>query len=152
MLLLWLDRSLSYQTSLVLVIIFTLNHFRLQLMTYFLFQHIREPMRYREKEAPSLLDLTNEQDMISNLVYLSLLGNSDHICTEFDLNCCSEPNKYYQIRKYNSSTANIDLMKQALSNVDWVTSTPTLMSPAWLLFKLSFQSIIDEYVPIYKQR
>ena len=47
----------------------------------FLFQHINEPTRYREEETPSLLDLvfTNEQDMISNLVYLPPLGNSDHI-------------------------------------------------------------------------
>jgi len=79
-------------------------------------------MRYREEEAPSLLDLTNEQDMISNLV---LLRNSDHVCIEFDLNCCSEPKKYDN-QKYNSRTANIDLMKQVLSNVDWAANMETL--------------------------
>ena len=68
----------------------------------FLFQHINEPTRYREEETPSLLDLvfTNEQDMINNLVYLPPLGNSDHICIEFDLICYSEPKKYDNL-KYN---------------------------------------------------
>ena len=67
-----------------------------------------------------MLDLifTNEQDMIKNLAYLPPLGNSDHICIEFDLICYLEPKKFDNL-KYNIRAANIDLMKQALSNVDW---------------------------------
>ena len=120
----------------------------------FLFQHINEPTRYREEETPSLLDLvlTNEQDMINNLVYLPPLGNSDHICIEFDLICYSEPKKYDNL-KYNIRAANIDLMKQALTNVDWVSNMETLdTNESWLLFKSIFQDIIDTYVPTYKQR
>ena len=53
----------------------------------YLFQHVTEPTRIRQDESPSLLDLvfTNEQDMINNLSYLQPLGNSDHICIQFDI-------------------------------------------------------------------
>ena len=101
-----------------------------------------------------MLDLvfTNEQDMINNLSYLPPLGNSDHICIEFDLTCYIEPKKSMNL-KYNIRAANIDLMKQALGNVDWESILDALdTNDAWLLFKAIFQDIIDKYVPIYKQR
>ena len=60
---------------------------------------------------------TNEQDMVNNLSYLPPLGSSDHICIEFDLICYHEPKKLVNI-KYNIRAANIELMKQALGNVD----------------------------------
>ena len=43
-------------------------------------------------------------------------------------------------------------MKQALDNVDWVSILDTHTNDAWLLFKVIFQDIVDNYVPIYKQR
>ena len=44
-------------------------------------------------------------------------------------------------------------MKQALSNVDWVSIMETLdTNESWLLFKSIFQDIIDKYIPTYKQR
>jgi len=90
--------------------------------------------------------------MINNLVYLPPLGNSDHVCIEFDLNCYSEPKKYDNL-KYNIRAANIDQMKQALSNVDWASILEILDTiESWLLFKSIFKGIIDKYVPIYKQR
>ena len=129
-----------------------------QLMDYyddlFLFQHITEPTRFRQEEIPNLLDLvfTNEQDMINNLSYLPPLGSSDHICIEFDLICYPEPRKSVNL-KYNIRAANIELMKQALGDVDWVSTLHTLdANGAWLLFKTIFQDIIDKYVPTYKQR
>jgi len=55
----------------------------------FLFQHVDKPTRIRQGDSPSLLDLvfTNEENMITNLMYLPPLGNSDHICIQFDLLC-----------------------------------------------------------------
>ena len=90
--------------------------------------------------------------MINNLSYLPPLGNSDHICIEFDLTCYLEPKKSVNL-KYNIRVANIELMKQALGNVDWVSILDALdTNDAWLLFKAIFQEIIDKYLPIYKQR
>ena len=96
------------------------------------------PTKFRS-ETPSLLDLvfrTNEQDMIDNITTLAtprkqhryyvrsiqyvhnIYGNSDDACIEFDLICYSKVIKPENI-KYNTRAANIELMKQALSDVDW---------------------------------
>ena len=76
--------------------------------------------RIRHNASPSLLDLvfTSEKDMVANLSYLLPLGNSDHICLLFNVLCYSEYNVSINIR-YNVGTANIDMMKEALGNVDW---------------------------------
>ena len=120
----------------------------------FLFQHVTEPTRLRQEETPSLLDLifTNEQDMINNLLYSPPLGNSDHICIEFDLTCYLELNKSENF-KYNIGAANIDLMKQALCDVDWESILDTLnTNDAWMLFKTIFQDLVNKHVPTYKLR
>ena len=111
----------------------------------FLFQHITKPTRFRKDESPSLLDLvfTNEQDMISNLSYLPPLGKSDHICIHFELLCYSAHKKADNVR-YNVGAANIELMKETLGNVDWVSILdPLEITRAWLLFrKLSFRVLL----------
>ena len=63
---------------------------------------------------------TNEEDMITNLSYLPPLGNSDHICIQFDLVCYLEPKRMDNF-KYNRIVANIDLMKHILGDVDFVS-------------------------------
>ena len=57
----------------------------------------------------NLLDLifTNESDMIDNLLYLPPLGNSDHICMEFNLMCYAEQKKLDNF-KYNIRAVNFD--------------------------------------------
>jgi len=50
-------------------------------------------------------------------------------------------------------TANIDLMKETLSNVDWVSILDPLdATGAWLLFKSIFQDTNDRCVPTYRPR
>jgi len=72
----------------------------------FLFQHICNPTRFRQDASPILLDLvfTNEKDMVANLSHLPPLGNSDHICLQFDVLCYSEYNVSDNLR-YNIGTA-----------------------------------------------
>ena len=45
-----------------------------------MYQHVTQPARGRGEDAPSLLDLilTNEQEVVSALKYISPLGKSDH--------------------------------------------------------------------------
>ena len=90
--------------------------------------------------------------MINNLLYSPPLGNSDHICIEFDLTCYLELKKSENF-KYNISAANIDLMKQALCDVDWESILDTLnTNDAWMLFKAIFQDLVNKHVPTYKLR
>ena len=90
--------------------------------------------------------------MVTNLLHLPPLGNSDHICIQFDLLCYLEPKKTDNL-KYNTRAANIDLMKQTLGDVDWVSLLDPLdMSDAWLQFRSIFQDALDNCVPTYKPK
>ena len=54
----------------------------------FMYQHVTQPTRERGADAPSLLALilTNEQEMVSAIKYISPLGKSDHAVLQFT--CC----------------------------------------------------------------
>ncbi|CAG2193300.1 Peflin,Programmed cell death protein 6,Sorcin [Mytilus edulis] len=65
------------------------NRFLDSIQENFLFQHTIKPTRWRGTDTPHTLDLilTNEEEMISNLEYMSPLGKSDHCVLSFDYNC-----------------------------------------------------------------
>ena len=59
--------------------------------TYF-FQHVTKPTRYQEGNESSVLDIifTNEEDMVTDIEFLSGLGKSDHLVLDFSLLCYTE--------------------------------------------------------------
>ena len=59
--------------------------------SYFLFQHITEPTRFREGQKPTLDDIifTNESEMSEKLKYLAPPGGSDHAALELNLSLAS---------------------------------------------------------------
>ena len=140
----WLDLSGSSSNSHIEPFLDTVDDL-------FLFQHVSNPTRFSQNATPNLLDLvfTNEKDMVTNLSYLPPLGNSDHVCIQFDVLCYSECKESDNIR-YNIRAADIDMMKMTLSEIDWTSILdPQDTNDAWLLFKSKFQEIIDKYVPTY---
>ena len=115
----------------------------------FLLQHVCNPTRFRQAVSLSLLHLvfTSEKDMVANPSYLLPLGNSDHICLQFSVLCYSEYDVSNNIR-YNIGAANIDMMKEAIGNIDWESILDPLdTNDAWLLFKCIMQNLIDKHVP-----
>ncbi|VDI00955.1 Hypothetical predicted protein [Mytilus galloprovincialis] len=55
----------------------------------YLYQHVTKPTRWRGSDTPHVLDLifTNEENMVSDIEYLSPLGKSDHCVIQFQYNC-----------------------------------------------------------------
>ena len=53
----------------------------------FLFQHVREPTRFREEQMPSILDLilTNEENSVEKIDYLPSLGKIIMQCSVLTL-------------------------------------------------------------------
>ena len=87
-----------------------------------------------------------------HILHLPPLGNSDHVCNEFDLICYLEVKKPDSI-KYNITAASIELMKQALSDVDWESILdPLNTNDAWLLFKTIFQDLLDKHGHLHTER
>jgi len=50
---------------------------------------VNKPTRWRGTDTPHVLDLvfTNEENMVSEMEYLSPLGKSDHCVVQFQFNC-----------------------------------------------------------------
>ena len=59
---------------------------------WFLWQHVKEPTRYRSQQTANILDLvmTNEEDMIQHINYNEPVGKSDHLCIDWNLNCFAD--------------------------------------------------------------
>ena len=98
----------------------TLTHPTLSLTLFqfcFLYQHVRQPTRFRLGEASNVLDLvfTDEEGMVANLTFLPGLGNSDHIILSFDLVCFSTPKPQQRTR----TCTDYRELEQCLSVVDW---------------------------------
>ena len=87
----------------------------------FLFQHVREPIRYRSQNVPNILDLilTNDEDMVSNLIYKPGLGKSYHVILEFTYNCYIESSDY-SYNKFNCFKGNYNEITNKLQETDWV--------------------------------
>ena len=77
----------------------------------FLFQHVREPTRFREGQTPNILDLilTNEENMVEKIDYLPSLGKSDHLVLSFSFNCF--------IEKVLSSQKSTTLTREIMNHV-----------------------------------
>jgi len=84
----------------------------------FLYQHVNEPTRYRYNQTHNTLDLTNEKNMINEVLYQSVLGLRDHVCLEFKYSC--------YVETCNRLTPRLDLYRtdfdkfnSLLSSVEW---------------------------------
>ncbi|CAC5374164.1 unnamed protein product [Mytilus coruscus] len=96
------------------------NIFLESLQDNFICQHTTKPTRWRGADTPHTLDLviTNEEEMISNLEYMSPLGKSDHCVLSFDFNCYVNIKRTPRRAKlYNRGNYN-DFI-QELNKINW---------------------------------
>jgi len=121
----------------------------------YLVQHVMEPTRYHPGETSHILDLvfTNEQTMINEVHYLPGLGCSDHICLSFKFMCYSLHASSNNRPKYDLYHADFEKMRELLSNIDWYGNLTSLsIHRAWKFFTLHFNEILDQCIPLTKQR
>ena len=77
--------------------------------------------RFRVNQQPSVLDLimSNEEDMVVNLEYLSPLGASDHKVLTFQFNCyCRYTKNSSTCTHFNYYKGNYESMRHGLK-IDW---------------------------------
>ena len=91
-----------------------------KLNDFFLYQHVNEPTRYRQNQTPSALDLviTNEEQMINEILYQPGLGLSDHVCLNFEYSCYVERCNR-SVPKFNLYRADFSKLNSLISSVDW---------------------------------
>ena len=117
----------------------------------FWYQHTMQPTRYRENQTPSLIDLilTNEEDMITNVQYLSPLGKSDHIIMVLDTNM-NISDKDYTLR-YAYDKGNYEEILNSLKKVNWKEALADKNTEeAWNMFEQKLLKEMDKHVPKYR--
>ena len=121
-----------------------------QLNDLFLYQHVNGPTRHRQNQTPSTLDLviSNEEQMINEILYQPGLGLSDHVCLNFNYSCyvekCNRP-----ISGFNLYCADFDQLNSLLSSVDWEEALRDLnINNAWKYFSSMFNTFIMECIPM----
>ena len=118
----------------------------------FLFQHVKEPTRYRSQNVPNILDLilTNKEDTVSNLIHKPGLGKSDHVILEFTYNCYIESSDY-SYNKFNFFKGNYNEIRNKLQETDWTHDLMGLsLTEAWETLTEKLIKLVEEYVPVSK--
>ena len=108
---------------------------------------------HRENETPNILDLvlSSEESMISDLDYLPPLGESDHVCMKFRVNCnqhLSEPKQ----QKLNIFKADIPAIIQKLSIYNWTELLNSTFQEDYATFFGILERIMLEETPLRTPR
>ena len=113
-------------------------------------QHVFEPTRFRDRNEPSLLDLifSNEEVMIHQLRQNPGLGDSDHTCINFVLNCYAEVSN--PITRPNYFKANYKKIRERLSKIIWSSKLHGNFTTAYLMFVEILDSSMEGCIPEYK--
>lgn len=122
----------------------------------YLLQHVEHATRQRGSDQPSLLDLvlTNEINQISDIIYESPLGKSDHSTLVFNYHCYYE---FSQTRgRYNYHKGDYVGMCSDDSIDGWKiemtarAETSTDIEELWLMVKNKLFELRSKYVPYIK--
>ena len=113
-----------------------------------LFQHVTQPTRYREGETSRSLDLlfTNEEGMLSHLLFLPGLGKSDHVVLKFSIHCYTfrTPDNS---RRLNFNKANFVLMNNMIGSTDWSYLEQLDVKEGWEFFRDSLTQAVASCIP-----
>ena len=117
----------------------------------YLHQHILEPTRHRDGNEPGLLYLvfTNEEDMINDLKHNAGLGDSDHECLNFNLNCYGEVPKKKSMR--NHFKADFTTIRDRLSKVNWISKLHGDFKTEYIEFCNILEEATEGCIPEYRK-
>jgi len=115
----------------------------------FLFQHVRQPTRFRHGESPNILDLilSNEEGLVQDLRYLPGLGNSDHVTLRFSLTCFTKE-AGSSTRKHNFWRADFDALNKLMADEHWQEMESLGVDDSYTFFKTSLKRHTELCVPV----
>ena len=119
----------------------------------YLYQHIKSPTRYREKQKANVLDLViTNGDCIAAIDIQSPLGKSDHAVME--MVCILEYEQHKDTKKYNWAMGNYEEMctflRSKWGNEEDIKNI-TDVNEMWMNIKDVIEAGIEKFVPKIKQ-
>ena len=117
----------------------------------YLHQHIFQPTRYRANQEPSLLDLifTNEEGMLQDLSHHPGLGESDHECLVFQLNCYKE--EVTKTSRLNFQKGDYATIRSRLQEINWKELLEGEFLSAYATFIDTLRKAMDGCIPDHKK-
>ena len=117
----------------------------------YIYQHIKEPTRYRDGQNPSCLDLvlTNEDSMISqeSININPPLGKSDHSIVSFEYVCYYEEEDTSE-EKFQYFKGNYANLRETLSGINWEEKLKNkTVEQMWDVFKNCLLEEISNNIP-----
>ena len=114
-----------------------------------LYQHVLRPTRYRQGHEPSLLDLvlTNEEGMVNDIKHNPGLGDSDHECLSFSLDCYKDDRVNLENRP-NYYKADFVTIKERLQ-LNWSSFLTGKFLEDYLTFMNIMEKSLEGCVPNY---
>ena len=84
-------------------------------------QHVNSPTHHRALQTPTLIDLilSNESELVQNVVSCSPLGNSHHSVLCFNLDITTSLSSCKPILKFQINKGDFDKMREHTKDVDW---------------------------------
>ena len=116
----------------------------------FLFQHVLIPTRLREGQKSSTLDLiiTNEDNVIENLIAADPLGKSDHVVMEYEYLYSVDISESRNSR-YLYESGDYHNFNEELLDIDWDgLLTGMSVEDMWATFHARYIALLKRYVPI----
>ena len=117
----------------------------------YLIQHIIEPTRLRDGNAPSTLDLifTNEVELVEDITHNAPLGKSDHETIEFELITVGNLQTKEIKPKLNYNKGDYVTIREKLDLVNWeVELNYENVEEVWLKFAELLNKITRENIPV----
>ncbi|MCH2416954.1 MAG: endonuclease/exonuclease/phosphatase family protein [Acidimicrobiales bacterium] len=118
------------------------------LQKHHLHQHVCKLTRYREGQEPSLLDLilTTEEGMIESLEHNPGLGESDHECLNFTLNCYKDTPVTRSIPNYYK--ADYITIRNRLEPIEWIPKLRGGFTEAYQIFVKELEKAMEGCIPV----
>ena len=118
----------------------------------YLHQHIAQPTRYRIGQEPSRLDLilSGEEGLVQNVKHNPGLGESDHECIRFSLNCKEERIKPGSTKNYYK--ADYKVIRERLKKVNWEDELKDSLTTSYKKFCKIMEKCMEGCIPEYQMR
>ena len=114
----------------------------------FLTQHVDEPTRFREGQTPNMLDLviSNNEQLVQNIVSSAPLGKSDHVVLEVHLSIASQSTVTPE--KLNFYKGNYEEMIKELQEVNWTDELEgKTVDEAWNTLASKLTVTMEKHIP-----
>ena len=116
----------------------------------YLIQKVKNPTRnIRQDQRANIVDLvlTNDENMISDIVHIAPIGASDHDVLLFQMNMSKVRKKETKVKSFNLAKGNYKRMREDLKKVKWDKIDELEVEGQWEFIKKEIIDSMNKHIP-----